>query len=142
MLEASPGRVRNRGLGLDACAAGAVLTGPSYPGALRPLELVIGAATGLAVLDADDPGCLALAAAAQSRVCLVTTDADNPELVEHAAGGGVVVRHRASGPITLLDGGDFVARFDHPPTRWAGFAVALAHGLGVDARHIDQALRG
>jgi hypothetical protein len=35
-----------------------------------------------------------------------------------------------------------VAQFASAPTRWAGFAVALAHGLGVDVRYIEEALRG
>ena len=144
VLEASPGRIRNRGLGLDACEVGAVLNAPAHGEADRALALVLGAATRLAVLHADDPGCLALAHTARvARVCLVTTDPDNPKAAEHAAGGGcAVVQHRADGPITLLDGGGIVAHFAVAPTRWAGFAVALAYGLGLDARHIEQALQG
>jgi cyanophycin synthetase len=144
VLEASPGRIRNRGLGLDSCEVGAVLNAPADDAADRPLELVVGAATRLAVLNAEDPGCLRLAAAARvARVCLVATDPDNPRAVEHAAAGGcVVMQHREDGPITLLDGGGIVARFPVASTRWAGFAVALAYGLGLDVRHIEQALQG
>ena len=140
VLAASPGRIRNRGLGLDLCEVAAVLNVPARRDAARVLELVLGAATLLAVLNADDPACRALASAAITRVCLVATDAD---VSEHAAAGGcAVIQHRPEGPITLLDGGDVVARFASAPTRWAGFAVALAHGLGVDVRHIEEALRG
>jgi cyanophycin synthetase len=144
VLEASPGRIRNRGLGLDSCEAGAVLNAPADGEASRALELVVGAATRLAVLNADDPGCLALAPAARvGRVCLVAADRDNPRATEHAAAGGcVVMQHREDGPITLLDGGGTVAQFPVAPTRWAGFAVALAYGLGLDVRHIEQALQG
>ena len=144
VLEASQGRIRNRGLGLDACEAGAVLNAPSQGDAGRALELVVGAATRLAVINADDPACLGLAPAARgARVCLVTNDADHPKVIEHAdAGGCVVIQHREEGPITLFDGGGIVARFAVAPTRWAGFAVALAHGLGVDEARIEEALRG
>ena len=144
VLEASAGRIRHRGLGLDTCEVGAVLNVPTYSGAARALELVPGAATRLAVLNADDPACLALATAAHvARICLVATDADGPEVAEHAAAGGcVVIQERKRGPITLLDGGGTVARFAVAPSRWAGFAVALAYGLGVDMRHVEEALRG
>ncbi len=142
VLEASAGRIRNRGLGLDACEAAAVLNVPADGAAA--LELVLGGATGFAVLNADDPACLALAPAVRgARICLVATDADDPAVAEHAAAGGcVVVQGRKEGPISLLDDGGIIARFALAPTRWAGFAVALAHGLGVDVRHIEAALRG
>ncbi|MGH3318469.1 MAG: hypothetical protein ACRDO0_20165, partial [Nocardioidaceae bacterium] len=95
-------------------------------------------------LNADDPGCLALApAVGVARVCLVAADPHNPRAAEHAAAGGcVVMQHREDGPITLLDGGGIVAQFAAAPTGWAGFAVALAYGLGLDVRHIEQALQG
>jgi cyanophycin synthetase len=144
VLEASPRRIRNRGLGLDACEVAAALNVPTDGDAdtIRAVELVLDAATRLAVLNADDHDCLALATAARAtRVCLVATDADNPKVAEHvAAGGCVVIQHLEEGPITLLDGGCIVAQFAVAPTRWAGFAVALAHGLGLDVRHIDAAL--
>jgi len=143
VIEASAGRIRHHGLGLDSCEVGAVLNAADGEPD-RALELVLGAATRLAVLNADDPGCLAVAAAARvARVCLVATDLDNPQAAEHAAAGGcVVIQQRKKGPITLLDGGGTVARFTVAPTGWAAFAVALAYGLGLDVRHIEQALRG
>jgi cyanophycin synthetase len=142
VIEAPARHIRDLGLGLDACDASAVLSVRPDSDVEPALRAVLEAATRLAVVNADDPGCLRLAqAGGLARVCLVTTRADHPAVDVHLDGGGcAVVQEQAAGPVTLHDGGRVVARF-RTSMPWARFAVALAHGLGVSAQDIAVGLR-
>jgi cyanophycin synthetase len=145
IVSPSTGGLLRHGLELDRCAAGAVLSGPESdaPGLDEALRLVLDAALRLAVVNADDPACLELArAGAAAPLCLVTADPGHAAVRAHrAAGGCAVVQEADRGPVTLHEAGRVVARSPTAPTRWAGFAVALARGLGVGAHIIESELR-
>jgi cyanophycin synthetase len=164
VLETSPEGVLHRGLGFDHCDVAAVLdmtAGSSNEDATVPAEtlaeamgVVVRAARGAVVLDADDELCLAMADQADAEtVCYVTVDAGHPRLDEHlAAGGRAVVLEKGEGgeTIVLRDGDErtAVVETDRIPalrdkrydTRSAMFAAAMAHALGKTADEIGEGL--
>lgn len=171
VLETTPQALLKRGLGYDACDVAAVLGPAAGPGAgdgidsaeerARALEVLTGVIRGTLVLDGDEAACRGLAEGAGARhVCYVTRDAAQPVVAAHVNGGGraVVLEHTPEGRrVSLCDGGD---RFPlvqagpeaaeaggdtENPLRTLMFALAMAHGLGLDAsrlRHILAALKG
>ena len=113
VLETSPEGVLRGGLGFDICDVAAVLDAAAAPGdpdsaapvemRTKAMEVVVRAARGAVVLDADDELCLAMADQADAgHVCYVTRDPGHPGLDEHlAAGGRAVVLEKGAGGGTI-----------------------------------------
>jgi cyanophycin synthetase len=164
VLETSPEGVLRRGLRFDFCDVAAVLDAAAAPGdpdsaapveiRTKAMEVVVRAARGAVVLDADDEVCLAMADQADAgHVCYVTRDPGHPGLDEHLAAGGravVLEKGEGGGTIILRDGDERTAlvatdripalgdeRYD---TRSAMFAAAMAHALGKTADEIGEGL--
>jgi cyanophycin synthetase len=120
-------------------------------------RIPIDVASDTAVLNADDPRCLKMAAHTNAaQVCYVTMNSQHPLVREHIRAGGraVALEHGMNGEmITLYDGGA------HMPLLWthlipaslegkathnvqnAMFAAAMAHAMGVRLDDIRQGLR-
>lgn len=111
VLETARGGILKRGLAYDRCSVGVVLNvsddhlGMEGVGTVEQLarlkELVVTCASGAAVLNADDPHCVAMARRIGERAELIyfSLDAANPALLAHTASGGRAL---------LLDGADLV----------------------------------
>jgi cyanophycin synthetase len=165
VLETSPEGVLRRGLGFDICDVAAVLdaaaAAPGNPDSPIPadmlakaMEVIVRAARGAVVLDADDELCLAMADQAEAgHVCYVTMDPGHPLLDEHLAAGGravVLEKGEGGGTITVRDGDERIAvvATDRIPAlrdkRYdalsAMFAAAMAHALGKTADQIREGL--
>ncbi|MRD46581.1 cyanophycin synthetase [Caenimonas koreensis DSM 17982] len=122
----------------------------------RVKRLVVEHARKLAVLNADEPLCLAMRDCVKAPVALFSEQADNPALRAHVDAGGIAAWLEGSGAATTIhiaQGqrliGEMAAR-DLPST-WGGAyrpaainamtAALIAHGLGVAFSTIDAALR-
>lgn len=165
VAELARGGLIKRGMGLDVLDVGAVLNvqdnhlgldGVQTPEQLASVkQLVVRHAKRLAVLNADDPLCLRMAAGLPAdKVCLVG-EALSPPLEAHLHQGGqvAVVRSSARGPLLSLQHGPRTIG-EIPmatiPATWeatfrpamvnALFAAALAHGLAVPFQSIEQGL--
>ena len=165
VAELARGGLIKRGVGLDALDVGAVLNvqdnhlgldGVHTREQLADVKaLVVRNVKRLAVLNADDPLCLQMAAGLPTeRVCLVG-ETLTPPLKSHLFQGGrvAVVRTSAEGPLLSLQHGantlGEIPMADIPAT-WGGrfrpamvnalFAAALAHGLAVPFQRIEQGL--
>ncbi|MGE0718670.1 MAG: acetate--CoA ligase family protein [Alphaproteobacteria bacterium] len=152
ILETAPAGIWSQGLGFDRATVGAVLDGGSdvegIPGrgfVARTLRLVVEAASGTAVLDADDPACVVMRPhSGAARACWVSPDPANPLLGAGRAAGDIAVTVVA-GTIVVR-----VGMLDAPVVRAAAvrdvraalFATAIAWGLGAPAAAIAQGLRG
>jgi cyanophycin synthetase len=114
---------------------------------------VVEVAGDTAVLNADDPLCLDMAAHTPARrTCLVSLRPDNPAVVQHTTRGGLGAV-LDSGSIFLLDGPlripvlearripATLAGAAHFNTANALFATAIAYALGVAPAHIAHRLR-
>lgn len=120
-------------------------------------RVVVEAATGTAVLNADDMHCLRMADFAQAEcICYVTMNSDHALVKEHIrAGGRAIVLEKGMN-------GDMIAIYDnetHMPVLWshlipatmegkamhnvqnAMFATAMAFSFGVDLDNIRHGLR-
>lgn len=171
VLETTPEALLKLGLGYDACDVAAVLGLAAGPGAgdgidsaedwARVLGILTGVTRGTLVLDGDEAACRGLAEGTGAHhVCYVTRDARQPAVVAHVNGGGraVVLEHTPEGQwVSLCDGGDRFSLVQarpeageaggdpENPMRSLMFALAMAHGLGLDAsrlRHILAAMKG
>jgi cyanophycin synthetase len=124
----------------------------------RVKALVVTRATELAVLNADDPLCLAVRPRVRARAtCLVSPEPGNAAVGEHRARGGLVAcldpaRDGGAATLRLLHGdrelvalpaaeipAAFGGRFE-PVVTNALHAMAIAHGLGVDGAAIRHGL--
>jgi cyanophycin synthetase len=167
VLETARGGILRAGLAFRRCTVGAVLNvtrdhigldGIETVEALAALKrTVIEVAADTAVLNADDPLCLAMLEHTPARrKCLVSMRQDNPDVAQHVERGGIAVVLAGAADaaaIVLLDGS---ARTDVIETRAipatlgglaqfntanALFATAIAHSLGVPLPLIASRLR-
>lgn len=164
VLETARGGILRRGLGFERCTVGAVINigrehlwqdGVSSPQQLADVKsTVIRAAQDCAVLNADDPLCVAMARRTPARrVCFVSMDPANDVFAAHLAEGGPGAFLKPDGgrlAVTLIDDGaviDVMDARDIPAVHGGAalhyaqnalFAAAIAHGLGVD----PAAIRG
>lgn len=123
----------------------------------RVKEEVVRRARRFAVLNADDPLCVAMRAQVVApRLCFVSERSDNPVILDHLAQGGPVMLLRGCGPdgrMELHDGGTLLGTLDvrdipathggifRPAAVNAAFAAAMAHGMGVRWEALAAALR-
>ena len=167
VLETARGGLLRAGMGYRKCNVGVVLNVSSDHLGLRGIQtleelaevkrIVVEVATDVAVLNADDPLCLRMAAHTEARhVCYVTTNSEHGLVGEHIRAGGraVVLERGINGHmITLYDNGA------HLPVLWthlipatiegralhnvqnAMFAVAAAYGMGLGLEAIRHGLR-
>lgn len=167
VFELARGGLIRAGMGLDRFDVGAVLNVldnhlgldgiDSREQMARVKRIVAENCDELAVLNADDPLCLAMREHVRShRLCLFSRDPAHPELVAHAAAGGCTLSMAgddAAARIVLAEGRDEVGTLDIrdiPATLGgasigkavnAAFALAIAHGLGVSFACAAAALR-
>ena len=118
---------------------------------------VVRRARKIAVLNADDPLCVAMRAhVVAPRLCFVSERPDNPVILEHLARGGPVMLLRGCGPdgrMELHEGGTLLGTLDvrdipathggifRPAAVNAAFAAAMAYGMGVGWEDSAAALR-
>ncbi len=167
VFELARGGLLADGLGLEDCDVGAVLNvrenhlGVDGVRSLAQLARVKGlvaqAATRAAVLNADDPFCVEMAARVRARKLVwVGRDADTPLLGRHRAEGGAAVLVETRGQARVLsfrEGARTLAELDlssmpatlhgASPTRIdnAAFAAASAWALGVAPDLVEAGLR-
>ncbi len=165
VAELARGGLIKRGLGFDALDVGAVLNVQDNHLGLDGIQtreqlaqvkqLVVRYARQLAVLNADDPLCLAMSSDMDpAKVCLVG-EAMGPHLAAHQQAGGLIatIHEDQRGPMLRLQRGTFVCGempLSAIPATWGAkfrpaminalFAAALAHGLGISFPTIEQAL--
>lgn len=157
VFELPPVQLARSGLHLDAVDVGMVLGVPDGAagtgggitrGQLAQAQtLVLRQARRLAVLNADDPQCLAQAEALLSPpLCLVSVQARHPAVQRHLQAGGLAVTLQGAGTgavIRLQRGADILAEVPltgRPDPTPALFAVAGAWGLGIDVQTLAAAL--
>lgn len=167
VFELARGSLIRSGLALDRIDVGAVLNvldnhlgldGITTRGDLAQMKrLVVEHAGEMAVLNADDPLCLAMREHVRSRrVCLYSGNPGHPELLAHQKAGGctVTLTHNDTvSIITLCEGSQKLGSMDTrdiPATLGgiakgkavnAAFAIAIAHGLGLSFATASAALR-
>ncbi|MCP4327055.1 MAG: hypothetical protein GY791_01275 [Alphaproteobacteria bacterium] len=166
ILEAAPGDLVKSGLGVDRCQVGAVLNvrddqiAGSGVGTLTDLarvyKIVADSATEAAVLYADDPLCVEIAALTNAaRICFVTMSTGNSVVGAHIVDGKPAVRpewRERREALVLYDHGfpqlsvsiagpaaTATGRTGHSLLD-AAFAMAIAHGLGISAQDIERGL--
>ena len=166
VLETARGALIRHGLGFKECRVGAVLNITNdhlgfdgietLDGMANAKQLVVQVARGMAVLNADDARCVAMAAHTHARqVCYVTTDPNNSLVARHTQQGGcaVILHPEETGqPIHLLDKGNdhcLVNALEIPAAldgmavhniKNALFAAAIAYGIGVSTASISKGL--
>jgi cyanophycin synthetase len=167
VFEFARGGLIRDGMALTACDVGVVLNihdnhiGQDGVGSREDLarikRVVVRKARRMAVLNADDPLCLAMREDVRaSRTCLVSMRPDNPAVLEHRAAHGPAVVLDDSGTTPLIqvwEGRTLVAALDgsaipatyggsyQPSVNNALFATAAAYGLGIECTEIWDALR-
>lgn len=167
VLETARGGMLKRGMGYRRCNVGAVLNVQADHLGLRGVNtleelaqvkrIVIETAKDTAVLNADDPLCLKMAAYSEAEsLCYVTMNAHNPLVREHIRSGGCAV---------VLEDGIQGHRIDihengaHMPLLWtseipatidgramhnvqnAMFAAAITFRMGVSLEDVRQGLK-
>ena len=167
VLETARGGLLRAGMGVERCDVGACLNVRADHLGLRGVEtleqlaavkrIVIEATTGTAVLNADDPLCLKMAAYTQANyVCYVTMNPEHALVREHIRAGGRAVALEAGingHMISIYDHGS------HVPLLWthlipatfegralhnvqnAMFAAAMAYSADVKLEDIRHGLR-
>lgn len=167
VFEIARGSLIRSGLALDQIDVGAVLNvldnhlgvdGITTRADLaRVKRLVVEHADEMAVLNADDPLCLAMREHVRSRrLCLYSSNPEHPELVAHHNAGGCTVtlnQNDSALTITLREGGQTLGTIsaDEIPATMGGlargkavnaaFAIAIAHGLGIAFATASAAMR-
>ena len=166
VLETARGGLLRRGMGYHRCDVGAVLNVQADHLGLKGIDtleqlaqvkrIVIETAKDTAVLNADDPLCLKMAAYADAEhLCYVTADSRHPLVREHIRAGGCAV---------VLEEGIHGHRIDvhehksHMPLVWtneipatldgramhnvqnAMFAAAITYRMGVSLEDVRQGL--
>ena len=166
VFELARGGLIKRGTVIDSCDVGAVLNVHdnhlgldgvnSREELARVKRLVVENARRLAVLNADEPLCLAMRPHVCAPICLVTEAPDNPAVLEHRAAGGtaaVLDEEQPGSPVLKLYVGNQVVG-EIPgadiPASWGGtyrppivnglYAAAIAHGMGISIATIHAAL--
>lgn len=168
VLETSRGTLAQRGLAFERCDVAACINIASdhlEEDGIETLEelarlkrVVVEAASRCAVLNGEDPRCVAMLPFVTAKeVVLVSTTAGSADLDAHLARGGraVVVHTSPEGrTITLHERGGTtpIVAVEEIPATWKGaaahnvenatFATALALGLGIEPPIIRAALRG
>jgi cyanophycin synthetase len=163
VFELARGGLVKRGMTLDRLDVGVVLGvlddhigldgAETREDLARIKRLVIENARKLAVLNADDPLCLAMRDhAGTSRIALVSARADNPEILKHRRSGGLAAwideidqlvlfeTKKEIGRIALLDLPDCWNGAFRPAALNALFAACACHGLGIEFAVIAEAL--
>ncbi len=166
VFELSRGGLIKQGMTLDALDVGAVLNVydnhlgldgvSSQEDLARVKRLVVENARRMAVLNADDPLCLAMREFVTApKLCLVSAASDNPAVQAHQDAGGVVAyldRSGANFELRLYEGRHCIGSMPGAeiPATWGGryrpgminalFAMAVAHGTGVAFDTIRAAL--
>ena len=118
---------------------------------------VVRRARRFAVLNADDPLCVAMRAhVVAPRLCFVSERHDNPVILDHQAQGGPFMLLSGCGPdgrLELHEGGTLRGTLDvrdipathggifRPAAVNAAFAAAMAYGMGVEWEALAAALR-
>ena len=124
----------------------------------RVKKIVVQNARHLAVLNADDPLCLAMREHVRApRTCLVSMRPDNPAVLEHRARNGLAVFLDDTGEqpsMQAWEGGECISRLEsssipatyggyyRPAVNNALFAAAVAYGMGIEWTAIWDALKG
>lgn len=165
VFELARGGLLKKGMVIDACDVGAVLNVHDNHLGLdgvrnrddlaRVKRLVVENARKMAVLNADEPLCLAMRAHVSAPVCLVTENPENPAVVAHLSAGGVAAIAEGELPASMLklyEGQRLIgalAAADIPAT-WGGvyrpsvvnalYAAAIAHAMGIGFATIAAAL--
>lgn len=168
VLEVSRGTLVQKGLGFSRATVGACikveedhlgLEGIHTVAEMARLKrVVVEHATELAVLNAEDPNCLAMIPHAGARtICLISTDPTQRDLLAHTSAGGlaVVLEGPAEAPLIRLwraSGRETVLGAHEIPAAWDGaarhniqnalFATGIALGMGAELDPIRRALRG
>ena len=166
VLETARGGLANTGIAYDHCNVGACLNiaedhlGEEGIETLDDMAIhkrqVIERTTDTAVLNAEDPRCLAMCKHAVARqVMLVAYSTDHPAIKKHCTAGGkaIAVDARDGAMIVLIESGDkttpIVPVIDIPATFGGAarhnllntmFAIAMGLGLGIEQRIIVSAL--
>ncbi len=166
VLETARGGLLKRGMGYRKCNVGAVLNVQADHLGLRGVNtledlarvkrIVIEVARDTAVLNADDPLCLKMAAHTKAQICYVTMTPSHGLVKEHIRAGGraAALEQGINGEmITLYDHGA------HMPLLWthqipatlegraihnvqnAMFAAAMAYSMGLKLEDIRHGLR-
>ncbi len=168
VLETARGGLIRHGVPVDQCDVAAVLNVShehlgqddiqSVEALAAAKALIVGTAMRFVVLNADDPHCVGMAAAANAPICWVTRSPDNRLVAEHLRSGGVAVTLDGSGPAAciVIDRGAggrvaLATLAEIPLTRGglleanvtnAMFAVAIGEGLRLSATDIAAGLAG
>lgn len=166
VLETGRGGVLEAGLAVDWCDVGALLNvtadhiGVHGIDSLDEMAVLKGrvaeAARKLAVLNADDPRCLALADRLRpERVCLFSTESSTEALRAYRDAGGctITLEEEATGPALVFcdaTSRQVVVSVGQIPATWDGAAqhnlqnamaaASLAYGLGISLARIGEAL--
>ena len=139
VLETARGGLLRRGMGYERCDIGAVLNIAADHLGLRGVEtieemarvkrIVVEVAKNTAVLNADDPLCLAMADHTKAEnLCYITMNAAHPLVREHVRAGGraVVLEQGMNGHmITIYDSGA------HIPLMWTHLIPATLEGRAM-----------
>lgn len=167
VFEMARGGLISDGLVLDSCTVGAVLNVfdnhlglsevRSRDDLARVKKTVVQHAKKMAVLNADDPLCLAMRDHVRAeRLCMVSMRHDNPAVAEHISKKGIAVVLDGSSPEALIliqDGAENVGSMSiaeipatfggtyRPAVNNALFATAIATGLGVSCDAIWEGLQ-
>jgi len=133
VLECTAEDILRHGLAFRACDVAAVLAltppnGNARPGPAaeqtRASRVVVQAATGALVLNADDSLCLTLNDGSQKRrLCFISVRPENQTVASHVAAGGLaaVLASNGADNLILYDGGK-------PVLELSGYATALVSG--------------
>lgn len=166
VFEIARGGLLRRGLVLDGCSVGALLNvyedhvGTDGIDSLEEMAhlkgLVIRHARDWAVVNADDPLCLAQAGATRARsICMVSRELDNPTVRAHRGSGGAAVVLEPGNDRTWIvlrrgDASERVVAVEDIPMTYGGraapkvanalFAAAIAFGLGMSVPIIRTGL--
>ncbi len=167
VLETARGGMLKRGMGYRRCNVGAVLNVQADHLGLRGVDtleqlaqvkrIVIETAKDTAVLNADDPLCLKMAAHAQAeRLCYVTMNPHHPLVREHIRAGGCAVVleegirghridiHESGAHMPLLWTSEIPATLDGRAmhnVQNAMFAAAITYRMGVSLEDVRTGLK-
>jgi cyanophycin synthetase len=165
VFETARGGVLREGLGYDRCSVGIVTNigegdhlGLNYVDTAEDVAAVKGvivenvAPDGTAVLNADDPLCVALAGRCPGAVAYFGSSADHPVIAAHRAAGGCVVFRRGDAIVATQGRHEWQLPLDGVPLTRSGAiafqvanamaAVAAAWALGLDRETVLDGLRG
>lgn len=165
VFELARGGLLKQGIVFNGCDVGAVLNvydnhlglgGIHTREEMAKLKsMVVRSARKMAVINADDPLCLKMIDQIQAaHTCLVSMDADHPEVLRHRKAGGFAafLNNAGESVLNLYKGNEClgaIAAIDLPASYQgrfrpalinALFAMALAYGLGVPFNIIRTAL--